>query len=74
MNKIKVLNSNKKRKDIFSKKKRSEIMAAIKSKNTNLEKGVFSFLRKSGCRFSTHRKNVFGKPFLARLAIFKMEE
>ncbi len=65
MNKIKVPNSDKKRKDIFSKKKRSEIMAAIKSKNTNLERGVFSFLRKNGCRFCTHRKNVFGKPDIA---------
>ena len=48
--------------DIFSKKKRSQIMSAVKGKNTVLEKGIFSFLRKKKIKFRTHYLAVIGKP------------
>lgn len=51
--------------DIFSKRKRSEIMSAVKSKNTLLERRVFSLLRKSGLRFKIHYAKVIGKPDIA---------
>lgn len=52
-------------KDIFSKKKRSEIMSAIRSKNTRLETNVFSLLRARGLRFKTHHAGIVGKPDIA---------
>jgi len=61
-------NKRKKRrlsKDIFSKKKRSNIMSAIKSKNTVLEKTIFSFLLKRGLKFETHYVKIIGKPDIA---------
>lgn len=60
--------------DIFSKRKRSEIMSAIKSKNTILEKRLFILLRKQGIKFKTHYDGVIGKPDIAlpksRKAVF----
>ena len=60
--------------DIFSKRKRSEIMSAIKSKNTVLEKRLFLLLRKQGIKFKTHYGGVIGKPDIAlpksRKAVF----
>ena len=52
--------------DIFSKRKRSEIMSAIKSKNTVLEKRLFTLLRKQGIKFKTHYEGVIGKPDIAQ--------
>jgi len=55
--------------DIFSKRKRSEIMSAVKSKNTLLEKRVFSLLRKSGLKFKIHYGKVIGNPDIATPSI-----
>lgn len=52
--------------DIFSKRKRSEIMSAIKSKNTALEKRLFTLLRKRGIKFKTHYGGVIGNPDIAQ--------
>ena len=52
--------------DIFSKRKRSEIMSAIKSKNTVLEKRLFLLLRKRGIKFKTHYNGIIGKPDIAQ--------
>src|SRR3989344_1741949 len=51
--------------DVFTKKKRSEIMSRIRSKNTDIEKSVFSFLKNKGIRFRRHYKNVSGNPDIA---------
>ena len=51
--------------DIFSRKKRSEIMANIKGKNTRLEKTIFDDLQSEGFRFVTHYSGVVGKPDIA---------
>jgi DNA mismatch endonuclease (patch repair protein) len=48
--------------DIFSKKRRSEIMSKIRSKNTRPEKILRSLLHKKGLRFRIHEKNLPGKP------------
>lgn len=48
--------------DIFSRKKRSQIMAAVKGKNTLFEKRVFSFLKRKKIRFKTHYLGAIGKP------------
>ena len=48
--------------DVFSKKKRSEVMSLIRSKNTKPELYVRSFLHKKGYRFRLHQKNLPGKP------------
>ena len=48
--------------DVFSKKKRSEVMALIRSKNTKPELYVRSFLHKNGYRFRLHQNNLPGKP------------
>lgn len=60
--------------DVFTKKKRSEIMSRIRSKNTLLENGVFSYLRKRKIYFRKHYDKVYGKPDLAlprrKVAIF----
>ncbi len=59
--------------DIFTKRKRSEIMSKIKSKNTGLEKKFMTELRREGFRFKTHYR-VAGKPDFAfpskRTAVF----
>lgn len=48
--------------DIFSKQKRSEVMSAIRSKNTRPEKVVRSMLHRMGLRFRNHGKRLPGKP------------
>ena len=48
--------------DVFSKKKRSEVMSMIRCKNTKPELYVRSFLHKKGYRFRLHQKNLPGKP------------
>jgi len=47
--------------DIFSRKKRSEIMSRVKSKNTGIELAVAKFLRKEKIRFKRSCK-VMGRP------------
>lgn len=63
-----------KNKDIFTHKKRSEIMSAVKATNTRFEKNFFALLRKQGFRFQTHYKKAYGKPDIAlpskKIAIF----
>jgi DNA mismatch endonuclease (patch repair protein) len=51
--------------DIFSKEKRSEIMSRIRSKNTGIEKKVFSYLRKRKIYFYQHYPKAPGKPDVA---------
>ena len=51
--------------DIFSKKKRSEIMSLIRSKNTGIEKEVFRYLRRAGINFRRHYVQVPGRPDVA---------
>ncbi len=48
--------------DIFSRKKRSKIMAAIKSKGTKLEDRGFDFLMEAGVRFRQHPRGIIGNP------------
>lgn len=60
--------------DIVSKKKRSEMMAGIRGKNTNPEIIVRKMLHAMGYRFRLHRKDLPGKPDIVlpkyRAAIF----
>lgn len=60
--------------DVFSKKKRSDIMSRIRSKNTGIEKTVFSYLRKHGIYFYKHYDKIPGKPDIAlpskKIAVF----
>lgn len=42
--------------DVFTKKKRSDVMSRIRSKGTTIEKVVEKHLRKAGLRFRTHYK------------------
>ena len=51
--------------DVFSKKKRSEIMSRIKSKNTKAEVLIFKELRKRGIYFQKHYKRAAGNPDIA---------
>ena len=51
--------------DVFTKKKRSEIMSKIRSKNTKVELMVFRELRKRKIYFQKHYKKAFGKPDVA---------
>ena len=48
--------------DIVSKKKRSEMMSKIRSKNTKPEIYVRKILHKLGYRFRIHKKTLPGKP------------
>lgn len=48
--------------DVFTKKKRSEIMSKIRSKNTTAEVLLFKLLRKEGYKFSKHDKSLPGSP------------
>ncbi|MCX6724203.1 MAG: very short patch repair endonuclease [Candidatus Staskawiczbacteria bacterium] len=48
--------------DIFSKKKRSEIMRAVKSKDTKIEVAFRRALWKSGFRYRKNSSKYFGKP------------
>lgn len=60
--------------DVFTKKKRSEIMSKIRSKNTKAELIVFKELRKRKVYFRKHYKKVAGSPDIAlprkKIAIF----
>lgn len=60
--------------DVFTKKKRSDIMSRIRAKNTGIEKTVFSFLRKEKIYFQKHYDKAPGKPDVAlpskKLAVF----
>jgi DNA mismatch endonuclease (patch repair protein) len=60
--------------DTFTKKKRSEIMSKIRSKNTKAELIIFRELRKRGIHFKKHYKNAIGKPDIAlprkKIAVF----
>lgn len=51
--------------DKFSKRKRSEIMSHIKSKNTKPEITVRKIIYSLGYRYRLHRKDLPGKPDLA---------
>ncbi len=51
--------------DCFSKKKRSEVMSKIRSKNTKAELMVFRELRKRGVYFQKHYSKAPGKPDIA---------
>lgn len=48
--------------DIWSKEKRSEVMAKIRSENTKPEKLLRSWFYGNGLRFRIHRKDLPGKP------------
>lgn len=48
--------------DVFSKEKRSSIMACVSSKNTAPEKTVRSLLHRMGFRFRIHRRDLPGSP------------
>ena len=48
--------------DIVSKKKRSEIMSKIRSKNTKPEMTVRKYLSSKGYRYRLHDKKLPGKP------------
>ena len=50
--------------DVVSKKKRSEIMSAVKSKDTKIEIIFRKALWKKGFRYSKNSKKYFGKPDL----------
>jgi DNA mismatch endonuclease (patch repair protein) len=60
--------------DIVSADVRSRMMAAVKGKNTSLERFVFSEMKRRGIRFKKHYKFLPGTPDialpLARKAIF----
>ncbi len=51
--------------DIFSKKKRSEIMSKVKSKNTKIEIEFRKAFWKEGFRYRKNPSGYFGKPDLA---------
>ncbi len=51
--------------DCFTKRKRSEIMSKIRSKNTKAEVLVFRELRRRGIYFQKHYKQVAGNPDIA---------
>ena len=51
--------------DVFTKKKRSEIMSKIRSENTKVERLIFRELRKRGIYFQKHYKKARGKPDIA---------
>jgi DNA mismatch endonuclease, patch repair protein len=48
--------------DIWTKKKRSEVMSKIRSKNTKPEILLRSLLHQEGFRFRIHKKDLPGKP------------
>lgn len=60
--------------DVFTKKKRSDIMSRIRSKNTKSELFVFSQLRKRSIYFQKHYKKAIGSPDIAlpskKIAVF----
>jgi DNA mismatch endonuclease (patch repair protein) len=60
--------------DKFAPEVRSRIMSAIRSKNTGIERQVFSHLRRQKIHFQRHYRAAFGSPDVAvpsrRLAVF----
>lgn len=60
--------------DKFSKDVRSQIMSQIRSKDTKIERLVFSYLRKRGIYFQKHYMRATGSPDIAlprkRKAVF----
>ncbi len=48
--------------DIFSKKKRSEIMRSVKSKDSKIESGFRKALWRAGFRYRKNPRGYFGKP------------
>lgn len=53
------------RKDVFSKEQRGVVMSKIKSKNSLIEKTVFSYLKSKGVYFKKHHRKIFGCPDIA---------
>ena len=51
--------------DVFSKKKRSEIMSKIRSKDTKIELAIFRELTKRKIYFQKHYKRALGRPDIA---------
>jgi len=51
--------------DIVSREVRSRMMAAVKCKNTSLEKLVFAEMKKRGIRFKKHCDDLPGSPDVA---------
>lgn len=51
--------------DVFTKKKRSEVMSKIRSKNTKAEKIVFRELKKRGIYFQKYYSRIISKPDIA---------
>jgi len=51
--------------DIFTKKKRSEIMSCVKGKNTKVELLAFKYLRSRKIYFQKHYSRIVGKPDIA---------
>jgi len=60
--------------DVFTKKKRSEIMSHIRASNTGIEKKVYSYLRREGIYFQKHYPRAPGRPDIAlparKVAVF----
>jgi DNA mismatch endonuclease, patch repair protein len=60
--------------DVFTKEKRSEIMSRIRSKDTGIERIVFSYLRRHKIYFQKHYARAAGKPDIAlpskKIAVF----
>lgn len=48
--------------DVFSKQKRSEVMATVKSKNSKIERIVAKTLKDKSLRYRLHSKVLPGKP------------
>lgn len=48
--------------DVFTKRKRSEVMSRIKGRDTSPELAVRSLLHRLGYRFRLHSRNLVGKP------------
>ncbi len=48
--------------DVFSKKKRSEVMSKVKSFKTAPEVKIENLLKEYGLSYETHPKDVFGRP------------
>lgn len=60
--------------DIFTKERRSEIMASVRNRNTEPERHVRSEIFRAGFRFSLRRRNLPGSPDVVlpkyRIAVF----
>lgn len=59
--------------DSFNKEKRSEIMKAVRSSDTKLEKKLAQELWKSGIRYRKNVKDLKGKPDFARIWEYEMK-